>query len=218
MGANILNFFAAGQCNNIYFLGLKPWYYYINLNSSCQFDATHQFQLLGSNSDLLLIILAVIDDLLIVAGLAAVIFVIYSGIRYITSQGSPSETASALSTLIYALVGLAIALIAIPTVSYIGSHYATGSGTGKGSLDLSSLPNPGAVASGGIIPLIFQDVFGIVGGLSLLFLIIGGFRYVLSSGEPQNVATAKATILYAIIGLLIAIVAESIVSLILGKF
>ena len=127
---NFLTFFAAGQCNpssSYYhtFLGLKPWYAYLNLNSQCQFDNTHTFNLLGSHSDLLLILLAVIDDLLIIAGIAAVVFVIYAGIRYTTSQGSPDETSKALSTLIYALIGLAIAVIAIPTISYIGNHYAT---------------------------------------------------------------------------------------------
>ena len=39
----------------------------------------------------------------------------------------------------------------------------------------------------------------------------------LSSGDPQNTAAAKGTIIYAIVGLLIAIVAESIVALVLGK-
>jgi hypothetical protein len=218
---SVFRLFAAGQCNTIYFFGLKPWYYYIPLNSSCQFDATHPFTLLGSQSDLLLIILAIIDDLLIVAGIAAVVFVIYAGIKYITSQGSPDETSKALSTLIYALIGLAIAVIAIPTVSYIGNHYATGSGSsstlGTGTLNLSSLPNPGGVANGNIIQIILQDLFGVIGALSLLFLIIGGFRYVLSSGDPQNSAAAKGTIIYAIVGLLIAVVAESIVALVLGK-
>lgn len=221
MADSLFRLFAAGNCQNTYFFGLKPWYYYISLNNSCQFDATHPFTLLGAHSDLLLIILAIIDDLLIVAGMAAVVFVIYAGIKYITSQGNPDETSKALSTLIYALIGLAIAVIAIPTVSYIGNHYAAGSGSsgtvGTGTLNLSSLPNPGGVATGNIIQIILQDLFGVVGALSLLFLIIGGFRYILSGGEPQNSAAAKGTILYAIVGLIIAIVAESIVALVLGK-
>jgi len=221
MADSLFRLFAAGSCQNTYFFGLKPWYYYIPLSSSCQFDATHPFTLLGAHSDLLLIILAIIDDLLIVAGIAAVVFVMYAGIKYITSQGNPDETSKALSTLIYALIGLAIAVIAIPTVSYIGNKYAGGSGTsgavGTGTLNLSSLPNPGGVANGNIIQIILQDLFGVVGALSLLFLIIGGFRYILSGGEPQNAASAKGTILYAIVGLIIAIVAESIVALVLGK-
>ena len=225
---NFLAHFAAGQClpsSSYYhsFLGLKPWYAYLNLNSQCQFDQTHTFTLLGNRSDLLLILLAIVDDLLIVAGIAAVVFVIYAGITYTTSQGSPDQTSKALSTLIYALIGLAIAVIAIPTVSYIGNHYATTNGggsftvAGSGSLDLNPLPNPIGADNGNIIQIIFVDLFEIVGALSFLFLIIGGFRYVLSSGDPQNVAAAKGTIIYAIIGLLIAIVAESIVALILGK-
>jgi len=157
-----------------------------------------------------------------IAGLAAVIFVIYAGIKYITSQGSPNETARAQSTIIYALIGLAIAIIAVPTVSYLGNRYATGSGgsvsVAGGSLDLSSLPNAAGVASGSILQTVLQDLFGVIGGLALIFLVIGGLRYVFSNGDPQNAASARGTIIYAVVGLIIAIVAESIVSLILGKF
>jgi hypothetical protein len=169
-------------------------------------------------------LLAVVDDLLVIAGLVAVIFVIYGGIRYITSQGSPNETAQAQSTIIYALVGLAIAIIAIPTVSYLGTKLGTGTGgssnipaSNGATLNLKSLPNPGGAVNGGIVGTIFQDAFGIIGAMALLFIVIGGLRYVFSSGDPQAAATAKSTIIYALIGLIIAIVAESIVTLIIGK-
>jgi hypothetical protein len=222
MVGSFLSLFAAGDCTPTNFLGLKPWYYYLNLNSSCQFDNNHTFQFLGSNSDFLLILLAIIDDLLMIAGLAAVSFVIYAGVKYITSQGSPDETSKALTTLISALVGLAIALVAIPTVSYLGNHYATGNATNLtvssgASLNLNSLPNPVGVNNGLIVQTVLQDVFGVIGGVSFIFIIIGGYRYVLSSGDPQNTARAKDTILYALVGLIVAIVAESIVSLIIGK-
>lgn len=44
----------------------------------------------------------------IVAGVISVIMLMISGLKYITSKGDPSQTASAKSTLIYALVGLVI--------------------------------------------------------------------------------------------------------------
>ncbi len=215
--------FAAGQCNAQTFLGLKPWYFYIPMNSQCGFDPTgqYQFHLLGANSDLLLIFLAIVDDLLIIAGIVAVFFVIYAGIRYITSQGSPDETAKAQSTLTFALIGLAIAVVAVPIISYLGNRFGTGGGgsvpIAGGNLDLNTLPNPAGVTTGSIIQKVLQDLFGVIGGLSLIFIIIGGLRYIYSGGEPQNTATAKSTIIYAIIGLCVAIVAESIVALVLGK-
>ena len=211
-------------CAEQRFLGLYPWYHYLqvqynNVTNSCEVN----FQIVGGHSSVLLVLLAIIDDLMMIAGLAAVAFLIYAGIKYITSQGSPAETAKALSTIIYALVGLAIAVVAIPFVSYIGNHFASTQGispvnlSGGGSLNLNSLPNPVGVTNGSIVQTLLQDVFGIIGGLALIFLVIGGLRYVFSNGDPQSTASAKGTIIYSLVGLIVAIVAESIVALVLGK-
>ena len=211
--------FAAGECAPHTFLGLVPWYQYINLNSACGFDANHPLALLGAHSVLLLILLAVVDDLMRIAGLVAVMFVIFAGFQYITSQGSPDQTARAQSTIINALVGLAIAVFSIGTVSFIGSQLTSSSGgTTTIGLNLDSLPNTNGVASGDVVKTILSIVFGVLGALSLLFVIIGGFRYILSQGDSQNVSRAKNTILYALVGLAVAVVAESIVGLVLGKF
>ena len=59
-------------------------------------------------------------------------------------------------------------------------------------------------------------VFFFAGFVSLTFIVIGGFRYVISSGDPQKVAAAKDTIIYAVIGLIIALSAFTIVRLVLG--
>ena len=48
-------------------------------------------------------------------------------------------------------------------------------------------------------------------------LIYGGIRYVLSSGDSGAVQNAKNTIMYAIIGLVIAILAYAIVNFVIGS-
>lgn len=60
-------------------------------------------------------------------------------------------------------------------------------------------------------------IFVVIGGLSLLMVVIGGFRYVLSQGDPQGVSKAKQTIIYALVGVLVSITAVSIVNFVLGK-
>ena len=104
----------AASCSKSFF-GLPTWYKYLELNNECQ---VINFDVPG---DLLLVALAVIDGLLTIAGMVAVGFVIYGGVRYITSQGSPDETAKAQQTIINALIGLVVAVIAIAVVSFIGS-------------------------------------------------------------------------------------------------
>jgi hypothetical protein len=81
------------------------------------------------------------------------------------------------------------------------------------SIDLSPLPSSNVT----IVHDAISITIGIVGALCLLFVAIGGFRYVLSQGDPQRIAKAKGTILYAIIGLVVVIVAQAIVTFVAGR-
>lgn len=99
------------------FFGLVPWYYYLP-HPGCQVS----FDPLSVSSGIPAVLLAVVDDLLRIAGLVAVGFVIYGAIQYLTSQGDPGQTSKAQSTIISALIGLAIALVAVVFVSYLGNH------------------------------------------------------------------------------------------------
>ncbi len=56
-----------------------------------------------------------------------------------------------------------------------------------------------------------------IGMVSVIMLIIGGFRYVLSGGDSKNTTAAKDTILYAIIGVVVALLAYSITNFVIGK-
>jgi hypothetical protein len=60
-------------------------------------------------------------------------------------------------------------------------------------------------------------VFGIIGAVALVYIIIGGLNYIYSSGEPQKAKQAKETIIYALIGLVVAVTAETIVWTVLSK-
>lgn len=52
------------------------------------------------------------DTLVVLASVAAVIFITYAGIKFITSSGDPIRLASAKKTLIFAIAGLLIILFA----------------------------------------------------------------------------------------------------------
>ena len=70
----------------------------------------------------------------------------------------------------------------------------------------------------GIFRTITNVLLFIIGAVSVIMLIIGGFRYVTSQGDSSQVASAKNTILYAIIGLIIAILAFAVVSFVTDQF
>jgi hypothetical protein len=89
---------------------------------------------------------------------------------------------------------------------------------GLGAINLSSLPGAGGNnANTSVLKKVLQIVFGIAGALALLIITIAGFRYVASAGDPQATAGAKNAIVYAIVGLLVAIFAEALVSFVAGN-
>ncbi|MBR6134253.1 hypothetical protein IKQ38_02110 [Candidatus Saccharibacteria bacterium] len=67
----------------------------------------------------------------------------------------------------------------------------------------------------GVFTKITNTVLYAVGIISVVMLIIGGIRYVISGGDSKKVTDAKNTIMYAIIGLIIAILAYAIVNFVI---
>ena len=62
-----------------------------------------------------------------------------------------------------------------------------------------------------------QLVFGLAGAIAFIVVVLGGLKYVLSQGNPQETAKAKDTIMYALIGLVICVFAFSIVSFVINN-
>lgn len=77
--------------------------------------------------------------------------------------------------------------------------------------------NTSDTSLGSFINRIKSYLLGFVGALAVLFIIIGGFQMVTSSGEPKKLETAKKTLTYAIIGLLVVILAQALFMLLTGS-
>lgn len=80
-------------------------------------------------------------------------------------------------------------------------------------VDVSQLPN--AKADQSSINTILSITFAVTGSISLLMVVIGGLRYIIARGEPGEVAKAKNTIIYAVVGLIISLAAFSIVTFVI---
>lgn len=63
---------------------------------------------------------------------------------------------------------------------------------------------------------IINVVIGVVGVIAVVIIIVGGISFTTSQGEAAKVAKARNTILYGIVGLVIAILAFAIVNFVLG--
>ena len=64
----------------------------------------------------------------------------------------------------------------------------------------------------GIFQTIVNVLLFVIGAVSVIMLVIGGIRYTISQGDQNQVTSAKNTILYAIIGIVVAILAFAIVN------
>jgi len=73
-------------------------------------------------------------------------------------------------------------------------------------------PSPNSLTSVAALQTILGVVFGIIGALALLIITVSGLRYITSSGDPEKTTRARNGIIYALVGLILAISAEAIVA------
>ena len=67
-----------------------------------------------------------------------------------------------------------------------------------------------------IVQSILNWIFGIIGIVAVVMVILGGFNLMTSSGDPGKVKKGKDTILYGIIGLVVDLLAFAIVNFVLN--
>ena len=111
--------------------------------------------------------------------------------------------------LVVPTVALAVAPVASAEGNFTlqgGVSSAQGEGVDKVAADPESLVKQ------------FVNIFLFaVGALSVIMLIWGGIRYTTSAGDSNKVTAAKNTVLYAIVGLVVAILAYAIVNMVISK-
>lgn len=70
----------------------------------------------------------------------------------------------------------------------------------------------------GIFKTVTNVLLYIIGAISVIMLIIGGIRYTISNGDSSAITNAKNTILYAVIGIVVAILAYALVNFVITSF
>jgi len=68
-----------------------------------------------------------------------------------------------------------------------------------------------------VVQTVINILSVIVGIIAVIMIIIAGLKYITSTGETNNVNSAKNTILYAVIGLVVVVLAQVIVRFVLNK-
>ena len=69
-----------------------------------------------------------------------------------------------------------------------------------------------------IVKNVINLILVVLGMVAVIMIVIGGIRYTTSNGDSSSVKAAKDTILYAVVGLIVAILSYAIVNFVLGRF
>jgi hypothetical protein len=93
----------------------------------------------------------------------------------------------------------------------------SGSGLASGSGGCQANGTNTTQQIGDIARLIINILSIIVGVVAVIMIIVGGFKYITSGGDSGKVGSAKNTIIYAIIGLILVALAQIIVNVVLSQ-
>jgi hypothetical protein len=116
---------------------------------------------------------------------------------------------------------LAVMMFAVPGLLPASANAAPFSASRNEACKGANLQNDPSCADNdlsGTIKTVVNILSAIVGVAAVIMIIIGGFRYITASGDSGSISSAKNTIIYALVGVVIATLAQVIVRFVLGRF
>ncbi|MDB5168027.1 MAG: hypothetical protein JWO55_285 [Candidatus Saccharibacteria bacterium] len=118
----------------------------------------------------------------------------------------------------FALI-IAVSAVVVPTgtASAINVFDKCGSGgKGGGSTEVCGAAQNDNATS--MAKVIINTLLYILGIIAVIMIVIGGIKYTASNGEASRVKSAKDTIMYSVVGLIVAIFAYAIVNFVVTRF
>lgn len=127
-----------------------------------------------------------------------------------------------IKTLVLSLIATSALLAPVAVAGTVGAQPNIGEKLKEGTcLEVGNPDCETGTGAEATVNTIIEDVVNIfsivVGVVAVIMIIIGGLKYITSSGDSGNVTSAKNTILYAIIGLIIVALAQVIVRFVLNR-
>lgn len=131
------------------------------------------------------------------------------------------------NTITTSLVAIACMLGLVGVVS-VPAFAAPGDPPADAAIDPSDAIQGGVTGAGGGaggegafkggLKTIVNVLLFLLGAIAVIMIVIGGIRYTISNGDQGQIKQAKDTILYSVIGLIVALLAAAIVNFVLGQF
>lgn len=141
-----------------------------------------------------------------IAAIAA-IFILVAGYQYVLAAGNPEKIEKAKMGLTWSIGGFVLAVSSYAIVNLVQITLKS-----KHTVSQVIGSHTGPQNAGATVEQIANLLFIFAGAAGVFFLILGGYRYVISQGNQDNIEKAKLTILYSVIGLIVVFMSVAIFS------
>lgn len=108
-------------------------------------------------------------------------------------------------------------LVTLSTVS-LSSNVSAQVSDGIGAATTSEMEGRKIDGDSGLVKSVVNILLWVIGILSIIMIIFSGIRYVTSAGDASKTKAAQNTLIYSVVGLIVAIMAWAIVDLVVNKF
>lgn len=221
VAAAIPSTLASAACTSS-FLTFPAWYKGVIDETTCEVKAPNVDKNGGGLPTFIFrIVLNIIEIALQLVAYAAAGYLIYGGFKYLTSAGSADRVTAGRKIITNALIGLVISFMSVAIVNLVTSNIDGKNGTCNANAGVKIDPNCVGVAKVGAnsaINGILTTVYYAAGVTAVIVIIVSSVFYVISQGDPAKTKRAKDGILYAVVGLVLVLVAFIITNFIIGRF
>ncbi|GEM_PF-130082 len=213
---------AAAACTSN-FLTFPAWYDGVIDQSTCEIKAPNVDKNGGGLPAFIFrIVLNIIEIALQLVAYAAAGYLIYGGFKYLTSAGSADRVVAGRKIITNALIGLVISFMSVAIVNLVtGNIDARAGGTCNTSAGEKIDPNCVGISKVGAnkaVEGVLTTVYYAAGATAVIVIIVSSVFYVISQGDPSKTKRAKDGILYAVVGLVLVLVAFIITNFVIGRF
>ena len=120
------------------------------------------------------------------------------------------------------IISIAIMTCAVFGASVLSTASLSGSASaqvseGINTATTSEMKGKSIDGDKGLIKTVVNVLLWAVGVLSVIMIIFSGFRYITSAGDTSKTKSAQSTLIYSVVGLIVAIMAWAIVNMVINR-
>lgn len=121
--------------------------------------------------------------------------------------------------LLLSVAAVALTIVGLSSVATMSPAYASPADDYLNQVTPDGMPGKEDAENGlmNIVKDIINVVVGVVGIIAVVMMIVGGISFITSQGDASKVTKARNTILYGVVGLIVALLAFAIVNFVLSS-